>query len=262
MSAVAGTRDAWRWIRRLGELLVVGSVVAAFAGCGGQPRVFSGVAHATVALINGSAADGNVRSSAFCGGVLMEDGGVVTAAHCVRDRALPDVLIGVDDLCGEVDAERRYSVTAIRVGSGSHRELAYLTLDRPIAAPVGVVVNDLEVDSLGYVAFGWGREVQGGMRPCETKMLRLENTGSTDGCALDIAAAGLADIERSLLCLRPVPRSMNTCQGDSGGGVYEIRTDARLQLAGITLGGSGCGPEDDGLYLSRELVEDFVANLR
>lgn len=233
--------------------------ILALAGCTAfVPAESQRVAEPTVALINRSAGAENVRNSAFCGGILVMDGanvhGVVTAAHCVIDSPPPDVLAGIVDLCGAVDAEHRFETTEIRLGSGRFRELAYLPLGGTI--PVETFEPSETVSPSEYVAFGWGAEVQGGKRPCAEKAMPLE-AASNSQCAADIDAAALEDIEREVLCLRPAPPGTNTCQGDSGGGVYEVH-EAKLRLAGMTLGGSGCGAEDAGLYLSSDLIAEFV----
>lgn len=86
-------------------------------------------------------------------------------------------------------------------------------------------------------------------------------TQARPACARDIHEAGLEQLPRSyLLCLSPAGTTANTCQGDSGSGVY-VDTGGVVRAIGLTLGGSGCGPSDTGLYLSGTMMRAFLATL-
>ncbi|WP_449281461.1 trypsin-like serine protease [Leucobacter sp.] len=186
MKASATNRGGVRWasIGKSAALAIMLSVVIAGGGCSTPAQhlpverladerpttEYPAAENPTVALINRSAGSEDVRNSLFCGGVLVAPREVVTVAHCVRDGAPPDVLVGVDDVCGAVDPARRAPVESIVLGTGAFRELASLRLASPVASTWSVTaaprVDPVPSESAGKNvrwAFGWGAKCREGI---------------------------------------------------------------------------------------------------
>ncbi|TFH70626.1 S1 family peptidase [Cellulomonas sp. HD19AZ1] len=222
----------------------------AAAGCTG-PAAEGLPAGAYVAVLNASAAPSRTWANTFCSGALVAPDLVVTAAHCLRDGPLPDVLVGEHDLCADPVAGERRAVVRRLLGEGPAAELALLRLGQPVAADVAEVASLPDIGTT-TVAVGWGRVDTDQRRPCQAKTMPLRVVDGHE-CTPVLAAADDADrAPGRWVCMTPTG-TQNTCIGDSGSGAYTLK-GGRLRLQGITLGGLGCGPDEPGLYASPDAV--------
>lgn len=184
----------------------------------------------------------------FCGGTLVDDNKVVTAAHCAAGKKPDDILV----VAGREDKESGAGVTSpvrsiwvhpqftdVRAGS----DVAVLTLDdrlpyEPLDLPRK---DDADLYTAGRsgVILGWGRTAVDG-QPSRYLMQASVPVMADQDC-LKAYPAYKAE---AMVCAGVPQGGVDSCQGDSGG---PFIVDGRL--AGITSWGEGCaGPGKPGVY--------------
>lgn len=217
-----------------------------------------------VALVNRSAAGIDVYAAQFCGGVVVSERLVLTAAHCVTTRPAGsiDVLAGAPDLCSGAEARGlRVHVTDTRIhpeyDAGSGRfDLALLLLDQPVPGRIVRDLVDVPERPEPAVAIGWGGGSGAGAPPCRLRGVALTVLPPWD--CVDAAAANRPFDPASMVCAIPAGLSArDTCAGDSGGPLI-LGTEPGLgPVIGITSWGRGCGSGFPGVY-ARESSWQFV----
>ncbi|XP_018321822.1 serine protease nudel [Agrilus planipennis] len=214
------------------------------------------------------------RNGVFhCGGVLLTDQWIVSAAHCVDSftRFYYQVQAGVLRRFSFTPMEQIRTVSAIV----SHQlydkaslknDLALMKVSdpfkfnryvRPICLPTEITAgsNYLRGPSPGTIctAVGWGATVEHGsdpdhMREVEVPVLpRCKHKEDEEGREI---CAGLAE------------GGKDACQGDSGGPFMCRNPNLRHQwyLAGIVSHGEGCArPNEPGVYTRVSLYLDWIA---
>ena len=252
----AGTADETR-VRRLAVLVCLLALAPAGAAHARAPGwVINGTTAPAdsypwqVALIPGTGGS----DDQFCGGTLIAPDRVATAAHCVVDD-MNDVVAPseIDVFAEQVDLRlpgQRRDVSAISVhpsaslnGSTPRRDAALLTLSSPITTPEPVDVIAAEgtaaADALWapgqpVVVTGWGLMEDGELA---WELQEAELTRITDS-ACDSAYAPNDFSESDMLCAGVAQNGdpdnpgggLDSCNGDSGGGLLARTTDPRYRF--------------------------------
>ena len=211
-----------------------------------------------VALLLGNTADN--RSAQFCGGTLVRQNLVVTAAHCSDFVAANQVqvLTGARRLDGyrrppgcfedshPSELEREHLRQRRRC-----RELA----TNATGAPLAMLATDDGAVGAKLLATGWGETKAG---PPPIALRRVEVPLETQANCNDANSYNGAITDR-MLCAGLDTGGQDTCQGDSGGPL--TRGTNNSVLTGITSWGKGCAdPNLFGVYtrVSNPTIKSFI----
>jgi len=200
-----------------------------------------------------------------CGGVILSDKWVATAAHCVLGENVTALQIRLGELHMRSQGEpaRHLDKKILKVKMHSRFDnltkefdIVLLQIDvegitfqphiLPICLPSS---NDDLVGRLGWVT-GWGK-IQKERKLMSDKLRQVEvPIISNNLCERFFRESGQSQyIPRIFLCAGYMDGGRDTCEGDSGGPLVVPGDDNRWFLAGLTSWGIGCGESNSpGVY--------------
>jgi trypsin len=203
----------------------------------------------------GSAGEGSAYERQFCGGSVITEDVVLTAAHCVEDTADPEALVVFS---GSVDLESPDLVeTSVAAGHLAEdynepiamaNDWALLKLDEPVDVEPVPLNTDPEAELETLETAGWGDT--GGEFPTVAQWVEVP---FVDDEACESAYPGEVDAQ-TMLCAGDLENGgVDSCQGDSGGPI--MADNEGLMLVGIVSWGYGCAEAGNpGVYAE---VADF-----
>jgi len=269
----------------LKTILLFCSISRIYAGCGEvhfpQPRVVGGHnssfgSHPWQAMLF-------VRKSKRfflpCGGALINEQWLLTAAHCVYSKSAKNFKVRLGDWNARATNEplehEDFDIELIKVNKDFHpknfnNDIALIKLDRPVTfkkhiQPVCLPDKDeLVHDKTGYVT-GWGRTMfKKSARPSILQQAEM-NIISAEFCQLMFNGQGRKETiyNDTMFCAGTAKGGIDSCQGDSGGPfVVPLNDDSsnqRYQLAGIVSWGIGCAKTGlPGVYTKVSNYIDWI----
>jgi len=263
-----------------GRLFVAWLARAAASGCGEKGPDQTGWS-ATTRIVNGQAASEcewkwqaclktpGVRGC-WCGGTLISESWVLTAAHCVEDGHSFSIMLGdhnhVQDGDGveqEISVKRVVSHPSYDMETVSH-DFALIELAQEASMNDCVGAACLPDDSMElkggetcYIS-GWGTLSEEGGQPDtlqegEVTIVSDAECGSKYGSGV---------IDASMLCAQGTRGSdiVDACQGDSGGPLVCENGQGYFEIHGVTSWGYGCADADfPGVWARVTQAKEWIA---
>ncbi|MFE0425469.1 S1 family peptidase [Streptomyces sp. NPDC058953] len=200
-----------------------------------------------------------VRLSMGCGGSLVTQQIVLTAAHCVGptgNNTSITATAGVVDLQGPGALTARSTKIHRAPGyNGTGKDWALVKLDRPINLPTLKLAETAAYNNGNFQIAGWGAAREGG--PQQRYLLKAQVPFVSDA-SCRTAYAELVDSEE--ICAGLPQGGVDTCQGDSGGPMFRRDNANEWVQVGIVSWGYGCArPNYPGVYAE---VSTFAAQIK
>ena len=177
----------------------------------------------------------------FCGGSLVREDWVITAAHCVEGESPGglQVKIGLHNVNGTSGAVTR-NVDQIIVhpnysGWSLDNDYALLHLTQPVTnfEPIQLITeNSNDNEPVMSTVMGWGATYSGGW---SSDVLLEVDVPIDDDCG----NYSNSDITNNMVCAGDNNGGEDSCQGDSGGPLIMTNDEGEYELIGIVSWGYG-----------------------
>ncbi|XP_068036311.1 coagulation factor X-like [Anomalospiza imberbis] len=206
----------------------------------------------------------NEEGEEFCGGTILNENFILTAAHCINQTKEIKVVVGEVDREKKEQSESMHTVDKIIIHSKFDAEtydndIALLKLKEPIrfseyviaaCLPKADFANEVLMNQKSGRVSGFGREFDGGQLPKKLKVLELPFVNRST-CVQSTYFA----VTENMFCAGYDTEEKDACQGDSGG-PHVTRYKDTYFVTGIVSWGEGCARKGKyGVYtkLSRFL---------
>ncbi|KAL3289479.1 hypothetical protein HHI36_022902 [Cryptolaemus montrouzieri] len=204
----------------------------------------------------------------FCGGSLIDDIHILSAAHCVAhmsswDVARLTVRLGDHNIKTSVEVkhiEKKVKRVVRHKGFDGrtlYNDIALLTLDSPVTfthqvRPICLPSAGNDFAGTTATVIGWGSLRENGPQPSVLQEVNIPIWRNSD-CRLKYGHAAPGGIVDHMLCAGQA--AMDSCSGDSGGPLM-VNTGHKWTQVGIVSWGIGCGKgQYPGVYTR---VEKFL----
>lgn len=241
------------------SLAVTGAVAVGLGQAGADQEIVGGD-RASIADHSYAVYLTTVDGFQYCGGSLVDDDKVVTAAHCATGKEPADVMVVAGREDKESDAGFTSPVRAIWVHPDfsdvrSGADIAVLTLSNrlPYETVDLAIADDASLYEPGQdgLILGWGRTAADG-QPSRF-LLKADVPLIADADCVKYYPAYKA---AAMTCAGLPQGGVDACQGDSGGPLIVEGT-----LVGITSWGEGCAaPGKPGVYTRVAAYTDVLTD--
>jgi len=214
----------------------------------------------------------NLRKQ-FCGGSLIDETHILTAAHCVSRMSKYDVQklrvrlgdhnirdrdrTSVEKHVKRIIRHKQFSFSTL------HYDVAILTLASPVEYSTNIQPISLASGSQSYVNIimtvtGWGTIKEGGYQPAELMKADVKVWSNGD-CKRSYGRSAPGGITGHMLCASG--DKTDSCSGDSGGPLFHCPRDSCEQV-GITSWGIGCAEAKyPGVYTRVTEVRPWIERI-
>ncbi|GAB0179010.1 coagulation factor X [Grus japonensis] len=213
----------------------------------------------------------NEAGEEFCGGTILNENFILTAAHCMNQSKELKVVVGEVDREKKEQSETMHTVDKILVHSKYIAEtydndIALIKLKEPIVfseyviaacLPEADFANEVLMNQRSGMVSGFGREFEGGRLSKKLKVLEVPYVDRST-CKQSTNFA----ITENMFCAGYETEQKDACQGDSGG-PHVTRYKDTYFVTGIVSWGEGCAKKGKyGVYtkLSRFLRWAVLVN--
>src|SRR5215207_4109801 len=252
------TRNWSRRLRLLGVAAVAAAMVVSAVAAPAQARTGPNPGGPQQVVGGERAAKGEfpwvVRLSMGCGGALITNRVVLTAAHCVgRTGANTSITatIGVADLqdSSAIKVRSTYVYRApgfVDVEQG--KDWALIKLASTVNAPTLPIATNSSLNNGTFTVMGWGSTIEGGGQ--SRYLMKAQVPHASDAtCGRAYRNAGYGFVGSDMLCAGYPQGGVDTCQGDSGGPMVRQDRNCAWRQVGIVSWGEGCArPGFAGIY--------------
>merc|ERR1719402_410 len=203
-------------------------------------------------------------SRPWCGGTLISDRHVLTAAHCTAGSSPSSISVLVGEHRTDDSTFTRVPLSAITdhpdYNSGTmDNDYSILTLAEPVVfsatiAPACLPSTNSDFAGVLATVSGWGTLSSGGNQP--TVLNEVDVTVQSNAECNSAYGSGITD---NMICAADAGK--DSCQGDSGGPLVAQEND-KYTLIGVVSWGYGCAmPQYPGVYARvTEKMDWILAN--
>ncbi|KAL4716247.1 hypothetical protein ACJJTC_004741 [Scirpophaga incertulas] len=193
----------------------------------------------------------------YCGGALITDRHVLTAAHCTRRWRAEELHVRL----GEYDFQRNndsrsYNFRVVEKRQHEdfqmpsyHNDITVLKLHRPAVFntyvwPICLPPFGLDLTDQNVIVIGWGTQYYGG--PHSSVLMEVTVPVWDHGKCVE---AFVDSVFEESICAGGREGGKDSCQGDSGGPLMYQMPSGRWAIVGVVSWGKGCGePSHPGIY--------------
>jgi len=182
----------------------------------------------------------------FCGGSLISNREILTAAHCTGN-GIRWVVLGEHNL-NVADGEQRVQVCSTinhpNYNSNTQQnDFAILRLCNPVTftktiSPACLPSSSKNYDNVQAVVSGWGTQSEGGSQPSSLMEVNV-NTMTNAQCSTSPMQYQASWITNDMICAGG-EGGKDSCQGDSGGPLSAKESSGAYSLIGVVSWGIGC----------------------